>query len=120
MFPQKAASTDGGKDQDEGLFPCPLDGCTKAFKCKASVGRHMKSSQAHANNVFRCPNPECGRKFPREYSFLRHLRTASFAECLAAFLDVMGVVNLGQCDSQQIAAKCRVVYAPEAGADPDT
>ena len=80
----------------------------------------MKSSKAHAHSAFRCPNPECGHKFPREYSFLRHLRTQSFAECLAAFLNVMGVESLGQCDSQQIAAKCGVVYTPEAGADSDT
>ena len=119
-FPQKVASTNGSKNEDEGPLQFPLEGCTEAFKCKASVGRHMKSSKVHANSVLRYPNPECGRKSPREYWFLRHLGKGSFAKCLAAFLNATGVENLGQCDSQQIAAKCGVVYTPGAGDDLDT
>ena len=95
---------------DAEKHPCTRDGCTRVFKNKGDLHRHIRFTKAHAQRELECP--ECKVKVPRPDSLRRHLRTPRFAECLAAVLAEMEVERLEQCTARAMRAKYSVARTP--------
>ena len=106
---------DQRKEKEMGPYPCTIDGCTKVFKNKHDLNRHIRRTKAHATRALKCPN--CGIQIPRMESFMRHFTCDDHVECCATFLQEMGVEGLEQCESWKVTEKFEVAYTPPEGSN---
>lgn len=62
-------------------YPCPVDGCTKAFRVKHHLNNHLRVH--NKDSPFECSYDGCSAKFRQKYALTIHLRkhTGDYVTC---------------------------------------